>query len=111
MNRVDSLRLLVRIALIIGAICSTSLPALYAFSPWRSRTIGKLFMAQALALAATIDLWCILQLWPPNLLVHYYLDAVVLTAVALATAGLTIFLWRVNRPKKNGQMYEDQTHD
>lgn len=109
-NDIDVLRTWVRVVLIVAGVCSTTLPVLYSFSPWRQRALGRLFMSLAISFAAVIDLWATLQLWKLSLLMHYYFDVVVLTAVAISTVRLTYYMWRVNWPKQKEDLNEDQAN-
>lgn len=88
---VEVLRMWIRIVLCIAALGSTSFPVLYAFSPWRSSPLGRLFMLQAVSFAAAMDLSLMFSFWrPTNLVVIFWIDALVLTAIAASTILLTI---------------------
>ena len=95
------LREWIRVAGIICAICTTAVPIIYSFSPWRSRALGKLFMLQAISFALAIDISVLFSIWiPTDILVVFWVDAIVLTAVAVSTASLAIFIWRMNAPNR-----------
>lgn len=95
------LLLWIRVVAIIASICTTAVPIMYSFSPWRSRLIGKLFMLQAIAFAVAMDLTALFSFWHPrDILVVFMIDASVLTAVAASTAALTILMWKMNYSQK-----------
>lgn len=88
---------------LITAACTTAVPILYAFSPWRSRKLGRLFMLQALSFAAAIDLSVLFMIWtPPSILVVFWANALMLTAIAVSTSALATLMWKMNHPKKKG---------
>ena len=100
---IEVLRAWIRIVALVAAICTTAVPVLYAFSPWRSRRVGQLFMLQAVSFAAAMILTVLFSYWrPKNILVMFWVDAVVLTAIAGSTAALALLMWRTNHPKKKG---------
>jgi len=85
------------VCLIVAALCTTAFPVLYAFSPWRSSLLGKLFMLQAIAFALAMDATVIFNLWKPsNILFLFWANVVVFGLIAVATALLTGMLWRLN---------------
>lgn len=89
---------------IVAAIGATAVPILYSFSPWRSRRLGQLFMLQALAFAAAVDLNVIFAFWTPsNVLVMFGIEAFIFTAIAISTSALSWLMWRLNHPKKERQ--------
>lgn len=101
---IETLRLWIRIVLIITAICTTSVPVLYAFSPWRSRLFGRLFMLQAISFAVAMDLSVLLSFWQPkNILIIFWINAIILSGIAASTAALAVMMWVVPRRarKKN----------
>lgn len=92
-HNIDLLRDWIRVVVIITAICTTSVPAIYALFPWRSRTIGKVLMMQAIAFAMAMDLSALFTVWTPkDILVIFWIDAIVLTAIAISTASMTCFM-------------------
>jgi hypothetical protein len=98
---INVLREWIRVVSFITAICTTAVPIIYSFSPWRSRVLGKLFMLQAISFAVAIDVSATFSIWrPSDILVIFWVDAIILTAVAASTASLTIFIWRMNAPNR-----------
>lgn len=97
----------IRVATIIAAVCTTSVPVIYSFSPWYESILGRLFMLKAVSFALAMDLTVLFMLWKPsNILVVFWTDAVVLTLIAGSTASLAILIWRMNHPKKKGDRRE-----
>lgn len=91
----------IRVVALITAACTTSVPILYSFSPWRSTVIGRLFMLNALSFAAVMDLIALFFYWhPTDILVVFWTDAFVLTMSAGSTLALTLLMWQVNFSKK-----------
>jgi hypothetical protein len=41
----------IRVVETIAAVCTTAVPVIYAFSAWNTRTLGRLFMWQAISFA------------------------------------------------------------
>lgn len=86
----------IRVVALITSTCTTMVPILYLFFPWRTRLIGRIFMLQALSFAAVIDLSTLFSYWhPDNILLVFWADAIVLTAVAVSTFAFTVLLWSV----------------
>ena len=108
---IHTLILWIRIVDLIASVCATSLPVLYAtLFPWRSRMIGKLFMMLAVTLAMAIDLSTLFSFWrPADILVRFWISAVVITLIAVSTLLLSIFMTRLRFPsKKVGKAREVQ---
>jgi hypothetical protein len=58
-------------------------------------------MLQAISLAVAMDLSALFSVWTPrDILILFWVDALVLTAIAGSTASLSIFMFRLNHPKK-----------
>lgn len=91
----------IRVVAVIASICTTSVPVLYSFLPWRIHRIGKLFMAQAISFAVAMDLTTLFAFWTPSdILVVFWVDAVVLTLIACSTAALTVATWSMRFLKR-----------
>lgn len=100
-ENIEFLGMWILICTIVAAVGTTAVPVLYAFSPWRSRRLGQLFMLQAVAFAMAIDLTVLFEIWRPiNILVLFWVNAVVFTFIASSTSALAIFMWRLNHPSK-----------
>lgn len=97
---VEFLRLWLSIVAVIASICVTSLPAMYVFSPWRSRPIGKFFMQLVLSLAVAMDVNTLFIFWRPNIVLRLWINAIVLTGLAISAAALTILMWRLNHTNR-----------
>lgn len=109
---IDVLTQWIRVVLWISAICTTSLPMLYAFYPWRSTRLGRLFMLMAFSFATAIDLTLLFQYWmPKNILVVFWVDAIVFSLIAISTSLMTWKIWYLNhehRQKMIGEMYDSE---
>ena len=93
MENIDHLVFWLRVVCVICCVTTTAVPLLYAFTPWRSRLFGRLFMLQAISFAAAIDLTTLFAFWrPENILVVFWVDIVVLSGIALSTSTLTIMM-------------------
>lgn len=98
MTMPTSLLLLIHIAQIVAAVCATSVPIIYVFSPWYVSKLGRAFMLQAVAFAAAVDLTVLFQFWRTmNIEALFWVNLVVLGLIAVATAVLTIVIFRLNR--------------
>jgi hypothetical protein len=95
----------IRIVALVTATCTTAVPVIYSTFPWRTRRLGKLFMAQAVSFAAAMDLTAVFSYWhPKNILLVFWIDAVVLTLVSVSTASLAgIMISARFFPKKDRQ--------
>ena len=88
-----------QVVLVITAICVTSVPILYSFSPWRTTSLGRWFMRQAIAFAAAFDITTIFSIWQPtgmDILVWFWINVIVMLSVATSTAGVAIWIVRSN---------------
>lgn len=93
------------ICVFVAAVGSTAVPILYAFSNWRARRLGQLFMLQAVAFAIAIDFTFLFNIWTPkSILVLFWLNALVFTFIAASTTALTWYMWKLNHPKKRSNM-------
>jgi hypothetical protein len=100
---VEELRLWIRIVVVIATVATTSVPIVYAFTPWYTRPIGRLFMLQAVSFTIAMSLRLLTLFWiPKNPLVIFWIAAVTLTLIAGSTTALAILIWRMNHPKKKG---------
>ena len=98
MDHFEVWRLVIRIALFVAALCTTSFPVLYGIiSPWHKSWLGRALMLQGVALAAALDITLIFQFWKGANSFRFGVYAVVIIAIAAATATLTAGMWRTNR--------------
>lgn len=101
---IEVLRAWIRVVLIIAAICTTAVPIIYSFSPWRSRPFGRLFMMQAISFAVAMDLSALFSVWHPvNILILFWVDALILTLIAASTSAMAGMMWRMSHPSKKGK--------
>lgn len=104
MRDVETLRVWVRVLLIVTAICVTSFPTLYAiFSPWYRSRLGWAVMLQSLAVAVVIDYAAGVRYIFPDaplwILLNVYF--VLLSLVCLTSLFLTAMMLHLNfHPKK-----------
>jgi len=86
----------VRVCLVIAAVCTTSFPLLFAFSPWYKSRLGRAIMIQAVAFSAIMDLTVLFMFWELSIAARLWVNAVGLSFIAVATAYLTWNLWLAN---------------
>lgn len=87
----------IRVCLIVAGVGATSLPVVYFFFPWRSRLLGKIFMLKALSFAAALDVTILFSFWTPhNILVQFWVEAIIFTAIAITTSTMTFMIWYLN---------------
>lgn len=97
---IEVLRAWIRVAVLYAAIGSTSVPFVYAFTAWRERPLGRVLMLQAVTFAAAMDLTALFSFWAPtNILVIFWIDAFVLTAICISTSMLAYMIWSLNHHK------------
>jgi hypothetical protein len=93
----DTLLLWIRVVFVMAAISVTSVPLMYARSAWRTHLLGRLFMLKSIAFAIAIDVRLLFMFWKPNILIVFWVTAISLTLVAIATASLAILIWNMRR--------------
>ncbi len=94
----------IRVVIVIAAICSTTVPIIYAFSRWYKSWLGQLFMAQSISFAAALDLTALFNFWQPkDILIIFWIDVFVLTAIALSTLALAVLIFSMNYPRSKGK--------
>lgn len=101
---IETLTRIVQVCLFIAAFCSTSFPLLYSFFPWRSTKLGRLLMLQSVSFALALDCTLLFQFWfPEDILIIFWINALVFILIAVATASLTWMMWTTNHPKALNQ--------
>lgn len=91
----------IEICLVIAAFGATTVPVVYAFSPWYKSRLGRLFMLQAFAFALAMDFTAVFHFWPPdNITVLFWTNAIIFTLIAASTLGLTWKICKYNYLKK-----------
>lgn len=96
------LLLWIRVCLCVAAAGSTTVPLIYAFSPWWTRRLGQIFMVKAISFALAIDMTVLFIFWQPkNILIQFWVEAVTFTAIAISTFTQAIMIWQFRR--KNGK--------
>lgn len=90
---IELLRFWIRVVCVICSVTTTAVPILYAFSPWRSRVFGRLFMLNAFSLAIAMDIFTLFAFWQPqNILVGFWVRIILLTGIALSTLLMSILM-------------------
>ncbi len=94
---VDVLTHWIQGCLYVAAFCTTAFPFLYLFSPWYASQLGRCLMLQAVAFALIVDVTVLFQFYhPSDILVYFWVEAFCFSLVAVASAALTVMLWRTN---------------
>lgn len=84
----------------ITAVCVTAFPIMYAFSPWYKSPIGRALMTQAIAFMLAIDMTLVAQFWQPDdIIILFWINAIILSFVAIATGWLTVTMVKANYMK------------
>lgn len=92
-----TLILWIRGCLWIAALCTTAFPLLYLFSAWQGSKLGRVVMLQAVAFALAMDVTLLFQYWTPSSpMVIFWINAFVLSLIAVASASLTVMMWVSN---------------
>lgn len=103
LNLHDILTQWILACVIVAAVGTTSVPLTYSFFPWRTRRLGQLFMLQAVSFAVAIDLTALFIIWTPkNIMVLFWINAIVFTGIAISTSALAVVMWQIKK-KGNGR--------
>ena len=98
---IETLRAYLRVIVVVVALCATSVPVVYSFSPWRSKPLGMLIMWLTVTLAVAVDVNILFMVWiPRDILVLFWINAIVLSMIGASTASLTFYIWKVNHIRK-----------
>lgn len=97
---IEVLKLWLLCVVFLAAIAATAVPVLYSFFQWRRLLIGRLFMLHAVAFAAALDLTVIFQFWRPDILVEFWVDVIVFTAIALSNVLMFALMWKLYFKRK-----------
>lgn len=105
-ENLDLLMFWYRVVCVVCSITTTAVPVLYAFTPWRTRLFGKLFMVQAISFAVAMDMSTLFAFWQPsNILIVFWVSIAMLSAIGFSTAGLAVMMivipFRVRRQVRN----------
>jgi len=99
---IHTLQAWIRIVVLIAAFCTNSVPVIYATFPWRARPIGRLFMYQALSLSMAMDLTALFSYWKPkDVLVVFWVDALVITLIAATSLMMAIFMLKIRFTRRD----------
>ncbi len=97
----NALRTWILIVLTIAALCTTAVPIIYSFSPWRKKLLGRLFMLQAVSFAFATDMSVLFAFWGPrDILIRFWINALMLTMIAISTSALAWLILRMNFPRQ-----------
>jgi hypothetical protein len=91
---INVLRIWLLIVVVIAAAAATAVPVLYSRFPWRQYAIGRLFMMKAIAFAVALDVTVLFQFWVPDILVIFWIEAIVFTAIAVTASLMVWLMWR-----------------
>lgn len=98
---INVLRTWLTVVAIIAALGANAVPIVYSFLPWRSRLIGRAFMLQAVVLAAALDTTVLFAFWrPKEILVLFWVQAMIFTGIAIATLTLAWVTLRMRFPRR-----------
>lgn len=90
---IEALRHWIFVCVVVASAATTAVPFIYSFFPWRLRPIGKLFMIQSISFALAMDVTALFMMWPTdNILLLFWIDALVLTFIAASSALMAIWL-------------------
>lgn len=104
------LELFVDFCVIMAALGTTAIPTVYAFTPWRTRVLGKMFMLNSVLFAMTIDLTAILYIWKlEDTTMALWLRALRFGFIACATAVVAWWIWRLNFQEEKDDGSEART--
>jgi len=96
MTDIEVWRLVIRIVLVVAAICTASFPVCYAFSPWNRSWLGRVLMLQGVALAAIFAVTVVFQFWRGTNAIRFLIYLVVILAIAFASATMTGMMIKYN---------------
>lgn len=98
----------IRIIVVVAAICTASVPSVYAFSRWYKSWLGQLFMLQSIAFALAMWLFAVLSFWvSANRYIVIVSILVVLVLISISTLALTIMIIKINYPRSRGRHSHD----
>lgn len=91
---IHELLMWIRVGTVIASICTTAIPILYGFFPWRSSLWGKLFMLESVSFAIAMDTTTFFAFFrPKNLFIVYLIDAGFVTLIAVSTFALAVLIF------------------
>lgn len=91
----------IQTCLFVASVGSTLVPIIYAFSPWHRSALGRAFMAQAVAFAATLDLTVVYSVWrPANVYIRFWTEIFAFALIAYTTARIAWYIWDSNYRKR-----------
>jgi hypothetical protein len=98
---IEVLRAWLLIVVVIAAIGATAVPIIYSLLPWRKHRIGAAFMVQAISFAVALDMTVLFAFWTPeDILVLFWVEAMMFTAIAASTTTLAWITIRLRYPSR-----------
>ncbi len=89
---------IIRIFLVITAVCVTSFPLLYLFSPWYRSNLGRAMMIQSVSVAFAVDISVVRSYWATewSLTAILIVNVLTLSFISVASLFLTLMLFHYN---------------
>lgn len=98
---IEVLRAWLLVVVVIAAIGATAVPVIYSFLPWRKHRVGFAFMLMAISFAAALDMTVLFAFWrPQEILILFWVQAIVFTGIAISTSTLAWVTLRLRYPTK-----------
>lgn len=86
----------------IVTVCVTAVPIIYALTPWRTKPVGRIVMAQAVSIALAFNLTLLFQdLWrPKDILILFWISTSVYSFIGVSYAWLAVYIFKTNFVRK-----------
>jgi len=98
---IEVLRAWLLVMVVIAAVGATAVPVLYSFLPWKKHQIGPPFMLQAVSFAGALNITVLFAFWrPKDILIIFWVQALLFTAIAVSTSTLVLVTIRMRYPKR-----------
>lgn len=103
-NDIDTVLHWTKVFGLIAAICVSTFPLLYLFSPWYRSQLGRSLMLQSFSVALALDISVVYQYWAftTNLQTILIVNIGVLVFISLASLYLTTMLFIYNFKSHKG---------
>src|SRR5688572_19826973 len=96
---IEVLRAWLLVMVVIAAVGATAVPVLYSFLPWKKHQIGPPFMLQAVSFAGALNITVLFAFWrPKDILIIFWVQALLFTAIAVSTSTLVLVTIRMRYP-------------
>lgn len=90
------IKLIIVALLGLSCVFTTLFPLTFLLGPWHKRQLGRVMMAQAIALALTLDFTLLFAFWQPAVNVKLAVNLVVFSILACTTGALYYKLFKHN---------------